>query len=245
MRTKTLLVASAVALTAAITSSQAQTVYSANIVGYVNQAVPSGQYAMLSAALDSDGTGTNGTISSVVGTNVDVGTQVLSWTGSGYNTLIFTKSGKGASATTFWALSGVVTNNYPLNVGQGFFMFDPTTPQVGTNITQTGNVLQGTLVNNNVSSVAGTYSMLGSEVPLAGDLSTNLGYAATVGDQVLTWNGTGYTTYIYTKSGKGSAATQFWAVGGVPQEPIISVGQGFFLFPINNNESWSETFTNN
>jgi hypothetical protein len=249
MRTKTLLIASAVALTAAITSSQAQTVYSANIVGYVNEAVPGQQYELYSPALDLDGTGTNGTVSTVVGTNVDLGTQVLIWNGSGYNTLAY-QSSNGKGSTVEWVLLGAgggPSNNYALNVGQGFFLFDPKASPVDTNITETGNVLQGTLVNGNIPAVKNEYSLLGSLVPIGGDLKTNLNYQAAQNDQALVWNGTGFNTYAY-QSSNGKGSTVEWVLlgaGGGPADPQVGVGQGFFLFTGSATDSWTEVFTNN
>jgi hypothetical protein len=251
MRTQTLLIASAVALTAAITSSQAQTVYSANIVGYVNLPIPAQQFALYNAALDLDGTGTNGTVSTVVGTNVDVGTQVLIWNGAGYNTLAY-QSSNGKGSTVEWILTGAgggPSNNYPINVGQGFFTFDPKSAatQVFTNVTETGNVLQGTLVNPYIPAVKNEFALLGSQVPIGGDLKTNLNYAAAQNDQVLVWNGTGFSTYAY-QSSNGKGSTVEWILtgaGGGPQDPQVGVGQGFFLFTGSATDSWTEVFTNN
>lgn len=240
MRTKTLLIVAASALAAAVTSSQAQsTVYSQNIVGYVNEAISQNQYELFAPALDVDGTGTNGTISTVLGTNVDVGTSVLVWNGAGYDSLQYTSVG-GHGGTVTWSLNGVADPNYPLNVGQGFFLYDPAAGV--TNITETGVVMQGTLKNPYVGA-ANTYSLLGSEVPIGGDLTTNLNYIPSQGDSVLLWNGTGYTAYQYTSVG-GHGGTVEWESGGVAAEPIINVGQGFFLYPAANT-TWTQTFTNN
>jgi hypothetical protein len=255
MRTKTLLIASAVALTAAITSSQAQTVYSANIVGYANLAVPQQAYGLYAPAFDADGTGTNGTILSVLGTNLDLGTTVLVWNpaNASYDTLTLTfKASK--TPPTFWSLAGVgADNSYPLNVGQGFFINDASPPATPiTNFTETGTVFLGSggpagaaVVNNYVPATAGSFGLIASQIPLGGFIDTNLNYSATVGDTILTWNGTGYNTYTYTfKASKNPP--NFWSLAGVGAQDVnLSVGQGFFLVPENNGETWTETFTNN
>ena len=78
MRTKTLLLAGA-ALAFSLATSQAQ-VYSQNVVGYVNINLTNGVLNIISPALDADGTGTNNTIASVIGTNVPTGTIVYVFT---------------------------------------------------------------------------------------------------------------------------------------------------------------------
>jgi len=64
MRTKTLLLAVG-ALAAGLVTSQAQPVYSANVVGYMNVPLPSGQYISMANQLDFDGTGTNNNVGTV------------------------------------------------------------------------------------------------------------------------------------------------------------------------------------
>jgi len=245
MRTKTLLIAAATALAAAVTSAQAQTVYSQNIVGYVNLALTPGSDELVAPALDVDGTGTNGTITTVVGTNVAVNTAVLIWNGSGFDTLTYSKNPSAPHGATVWwtATGGVNENvpNYPINVGQGFFIDDPT----DTNLVETGVVMQGTLVNN---LPAGSDSLVASIVPIGGDLTTNLNYLPTLNDSALIWTGSGYQTYTYSKNPSAPhGATVWWtSLAGVNTDldPQITVGQGFFIVPAAAN-AWTETFTNN
>lgn len=234
MRTKTLLIAAA-ALAAAITSSQAQTVYSANVVGYANLALTPGNFELVAPTFDLDGTGTNGTISTVVGTNVAVETTLLIWNGSGYTTLTFSPLSRGAAPV--WNQAGVAVPNFPLNVGEGFFIDDPS----DTNLTVSGQVMSGSVANSYVQP-AGTYALVSSVVPFGGDITTNLNYIPSTEDTLLVWNGAGYTTYTYSPLGRGQPSV--WNVAGVQQDPQISVGQGFFLDPAVNN-TWTETFTNN
>jgi hypothetical protein len=65
---KTLLIAAA-ALAVGIISSQAQTVYSQNVVGYVNQPIPAGSFQIIAGTLinGSDSAQTNGDINTVLG----------------------------------------------------------------------------------------------------------------------------------------------------------------------------------
>jgi hypothetical protein len=246
MRTQTLLIAAATALAAAITSSQAQTVYSANVVGYVNEALTPGANALITPALDIDGTGTNGTISNVVGTNVASGTAVLSWNGTGFTTLTWSRlpGTPPTSPKVWWTTVGATptaTNGFPLNVGQGFFIDDPS----DTNLTLTGNVLSGTRTQN---LPAGVDSLVGSDIPYGGDI-TNLTYVPGSGDAALLWNGAGYSTYTFSRiPGTPPTSPKVWwtTIGSTPtaQDPVINVGQGFFIDPATAN-AWSETFTNN
>lgn len=226
---------SAAALAVGVISSQAQTtVYSQNVVGYVNSGMTAGQYELMAPALDVDGSGTNGTISTVVGTNVVKGTAVLVFNGTGYDSLTYAPITKGGA--NVWQFGGVADPNYPLNCGQGFWISDPS----DTNLLQTGVVISGTVTNKFVLP-AGTYSLLGSQIPYGGDI-TNLGYVANKGDSVLIYNGSGYTSYNYAPLTKGGA--NVWQSGGVQADPQIQVGQGFWLVPAVAN-TWVETFTNN
>jgi hypothetical protein len=233
MRTKTILLAMA-ALAAGLATSQAQTpVYSANIVGYVNLPLTPGQYSLYSPALDADGTGTNGTITTVVGTNVAVGTTVLVFNGTGYDGLLYGPLVRNGSPV--WQLNGVADTNYPLNVGEGFWIQDPT----DTNLTEAGTVMQGTLTNKYILP-GGDYSLLASQVPLSGDITTNLNYIPTTGDTLLIYNGTGYNGYLYGPLVRNGPSV--WQLNGVAAEPQISVGQGFWLQPAATT-NWVETFT--
>jgi hypothetical protein len=225
MKTKTLLIAAA-ALAAGVMSSQAQGVYSQNIVGYVNIPVPTG-YSMIANPLDLDGTGTNNTVISVVGTNsLPVNSQVPTWNGTSFDQDIF--SIPVHKTVAVWS-----SPSLSLNVGNGFFVYNPGSP---TNITVVGVALVGTNSNPNFTP-GGGYSALASYSPIGGDIDTNLSYSASLGDQVLTWNNAsgGYSQYIYSIPVHKTVAA--WA----PSNPQISVGQGFFLFTTNTADSWTET----
>jgi hypothetical protein len=223
MKTKTLLIAAA-ALAAGVMSSQAQ-VYSQNIVGYVNVSVPTG-YSMVANPLDLDGTGTNNTVLTVLGTNsLPSGSEVLTWNGTGFEENIFSIPVHKTEAV--WS-----TPTAPLNPGAGFFVYNP---GPATNITVVGNALVGTNSNPNLT-VGGGYSALASYSPVGGDIATNLSYTASLGDQVLVWNNTSasYTQYIYNIPVHKTVAA--WS----PSNPQIAVGQGFFLFTTNTSASWTE-----
>lgn len=95
-------------------------------------------------------------------------------------------------------------------------------------ITFVGNVNQGNLSN---ALVAG-FNMVSSQVPQAGLIVTDLKAPIVSGEQVFVFNGTGYTSYTLTFLG--------WS----PSEPIIDVGQGFFVRKTAAG-SWDRSFSVN
>jgi hypothetical protein len=237
MRTKTLLIAAA-ALVAGIISSNAQ-VYSANVVGYVNVALTNGVLNAISPTLDVDGSGTNNTIATVVGTNnIPLNSTIYVYTGSGYDTVIYSKSGHSPNFVTNWYLGVTITNNYPLNPGVGFFIIP------GGNFTnvQVGTVLQGSLTNSKVPSVGGTLGLVSSQVPLSGGITTTLNYQPQVNDTVYLYSGGGYQTYIYSKAGHSPNFVTNWYYGVTISEPQINVGQAFWLKPANSGSVWTNNF---
>jgi hypothetical protein len=224
MRTKTLLIAAA-ALVAGVVSSEAQTVYSVNVVGYVNVPLIEG-FNLVANPLDADGTGTNNTIISVFTNNLPVGTVIYEWTGVTYNQSSY--AANKAHTATNW------TANLPLNPGQGIWVAIPVGAYGGgsSNVTTTGTVLQGNLSNPNIAGPG--FTILSSQVPISGALTTNLNYIPSVGDVVYTYSGGSYVQSSYAAN-KAHTATNW-----VPNEPSFTVGQGFWL-----NSSSGAPWTNN
>jgi hypothetical protein len=170
MRTKTLLIAAA-ALAATVIGSEAQTVYSANIVGYVNVICPANTLVLAANPLDN---GTND-LNSLVGA-LPTKSQVQIWNGAG-----FTAITKGAS----W------TPDVVIPPGGGFFIKSAT---LQTN-TFVGNVacLIGASVTNTLT--ANTLFLVGSTIPYSGTLNdTNVALnILPAKSQVQEWNGAGFT----------------------------------------------------
>jgi hypothetical protein len=226
MRTKTLLLGVA-ALAASMAISKAQPVYSANVVGYVNVIVTNNGYTSLTTPVDYDGTGLNDTVTNLFGTNLPNHSIVEVWNGSTFISDNF--AGKGANPPT-WG-----NPNLNLGPGLGYYIYNPSNFVI--NITYVGTVLQGNLTNT-VFGTTGNYSMLGSLVPVAGRIQTDLGYQPSGGDVVEIWNqalsgGLGnFNTYNF------SAKTHAWT----PLEPTIQVGQGFFLETTNTSLVISTNF---
>lgn len=200
MRTKTLLAAAAISAAFAVTAS-AQTVYSVNAVGYVNVTVPANGFAILANPLNQP---TN-TLAAIM-PDIPAGTQIYLWTGNGFGAPI-------RKSATGW-LPPTAANTI-VNPGQGFFVQNPSATPI--TITFVGEVPQGDL---SVQYPVG-FSLLGSQVPQAGKVETDLKLPAKAGDQVYTFvNG----AYVGPARKLASGA---WVGGG--GEPTIGVAQGFWL----------------
>ncbi|MGH7953617.1 MAG: hypothetical protein ACREFE_17105 [Limisphaerales bacterium] len=178
MRTKTLLIAAA-ALVAGIISSQAQTVYSANVVGYVNLPIPANQFTLVANPLDN---GTN-TLNSLFA-SAPVGAVLEMWNGSGYSSASKTPAGWNPNST--------------VAPGEGFFI------KYASSATNTfvGSVVapSGTSVTNSFQ--AGVFYLVSSPIPYADTLTgTNLNLQLGVGSVVEIWNGAGFTSSSRTPAG--------------------------------------------
>jgi hypothetical protein len=222
MRTKTLLLAVA-ALATSLVTSQAQ-VYS-SVVGYVSVNLTNGFNAVANQ-LDFDGTGTNNTILTSIGTNVPATSKVETYdpTLPGFRSITWSGSAWSAGAAGPFVKTA-------LQPGGGVFVFIPASPVTNIVLTMTGQVLQQT----NKTTYPSQFQLVGYPFPVAGFLTTNLAYAANapngaVLDTVETWNpGTQlFTTHKYS----GSA----WSAGS----PNIAVGQAFFLIP-NRSTTWTNS----
>jgi hypothetical protein len=214
MRTKILLIAVAT-FALGIASSSAQTVYSANVVGYCTIQLTNG-YTMVANQMDVDGTGVNNSIYSCLGSNLPNSTIVEVWNGAGFAP---TKWSLGSHK---WSVNNQTVTN-AMQPGNGFFV----SSAVQTNFIEVGTVIQGT----NVAPVTVGYQVVAPNVPLTGGIRTALGYNPSKGDIVEIWNGAGFAPHKWS----GSA----WSGGG---EPVFSIGQAMFLSAVSNNV-WTHGFT--
>jgi hypothetical protein len=223
MRTKTLLFTAA-ALAAGLVSSLAQSsnVYSVNIVGYVNQTVPSG-YSVFAAPLKVNATnGAEQVLSSLA-----AGDQLLLWNGGGFDVALFLGAGSWFDGVTFNPI------NMPnLPSGKGFFW------QNNSGGTQTNTYVGEVVLSNSVPLALG-YSLVGSSVAIGGGLeNTNLNLPLQAGDQVLIWNGGGYNVALFLGAGTWFDGVTFNPIA----EPTLNVGQGAFY---QNNSGSPSTWTEN
>ena len=174
MRTKTLLLAVA-ALAAGVISSEAQNVYSQNVVGYINVPLPAGQQVLVCNPLD-DGTNTVTSLGSQLANK----SQIQVWNGTGY-----TGTSKGGGVWT--------SPNLSIPVGTGFFIKSQTT------ITNTfvGNVVAPSGGTSTTNFPAGTLVLVGEQIPYGGDLNdtTNVNLGSTLANksQIQVWNGVGFS----------------------------------------------------
>jgi hypothetical protein len=199
MKTKALLAAAVLA--AGLATSMADT-YSQNVVGFVNQVCNANGFTMICNPLNT----TNNTVLAIL-QNPRNGMIAYKWNGSF----------AGNSYAGAWASPSAT-----MNPGEGVFLYVP----AGNNYTNTyvGEVLQGDLTN---SLLAG-FNMVGSKVPQAGGLQTDLGYPVSNGSLVYKWTTT-FASYSYAGS---------WA----PSEPQLQVAEGFFAYkPAAVN--WVRSFT--
>jgi hypothetical protein len=161
MRTKTLLLTAAVCA-AGVATSMAQ-VYSANVVGYVNQSLSVG-FNMVCNPLDS---GTN-TIANVIPTP------------PGFSTAFKFTGGAFSAGNTFIPGVGWGDPSMTLNPGEGVFI---TVPTAYTN-TFVGEVRQGNLTN----ALATGFNLVASQVPQSGGVQTVLGLTPGNFDTLFQWN---------------------------------------------------------
>lgn len=153
---------------AGVVSSMAQ-VYSVNVVGFVNVSLTNG-YNLLVNPLK----GTNDTIGTIIPT-LNNASGLIHWntnTQSYYTEIGFDTDANGPLG---WDDPSVV-----IHPGEAFFIrsFGNFT------LTFVGEVRQGTLA----TPLTAAYTFAGSQVPIAGYLSGELGFAPSNGDAAITWD---------------------------------------------------------
>jgi hypothetical protein len=243
MKTKTLLIAAA-ALAAGVISSQAQTpVYSANIVGYVNQPLVSG-YVNVANPLD---LGAGNSLTNVI-QNVPVGGSgpldgalVYIWNGVGYS--IYTLDSTVATGVADSSDSSAVTAP-TVSPGQLIFLLNNTGATFTNTAVGTVHVdgpATGSQVVGVTTNVLGTgYSFIASKISVGGGVSSALGLTNTVVSgtgvldgallyvpNIVNGNFLGYNiTTIDSSTSTGFADSS--DSSAVP-EPQVPVGTGFVL----------------
>jgi hypothetical protein len=231
MRTKTLLLSAAV-LAAGVASSMAANVYSVNVVGYINVALPgdqthnggAGLYSLIENPLDASNNGGN-TLLNVFPAPAD-GSLFLMW--DPVHNLFQSDS----FAFGSWANGG--TN--VVAPGAGIFVLSDA-PWTNTFV---GTVMQGNL--SNPFGTVNVNSFIGSQVPLTGTAdSLNLTPGLPDGTLVEPWDlaNQRYLTGGYT-----------WAFGSWsdpssnPNPPPVAIAQGFLVItPAGSPAVWATNFT--
>jgi hypothetical protein len=230
MRTKTILLGAAIVAAGALSSMAQSNVFSVNTVGYYTLSLSHG-FQVVANQLDLDGTGTNNTLLSTLGTNLPNGSK------------IFVFSGGAFSANTTWSLGtqkwiGTGTNAAALVMqpGQAFFLQIPAAAVLPVNLTIVGNVLGTNGVTNTLTTAypAG-FSLVASKVPVAGGVSTGLGLTPNNGDFAYQFNP---ATQAYGTKRTYSAGTHVW-VGG---EPTNAVGGALMINGKLTTGAWVQNF---
>jgi hypothetical protein len=234
MRTKVLVGIAALAA-GAFTAVAQNNVYSLNVVGYINLPLVEG-FNMVANQLDSDGTGTNNTIAGVFGTNLPA-TLTASSTVYTWDSVAVSYN-----VATYGSVKGVIkwsgASTAAFNPGQGAWV------RVGAGlgaatVTTVGQVMQGSLKNPNLPA-AGGFTLVGSQIPLAGGLTATLGYQP---QQIV---GSSEKVYQWDPVGASFNVNTYGQVKGVwkwaPAEPTIGVGEGFWLNALA-GATWTTNFT--
>jgi len=206
MRTKTLLIAGA-ALAATVISPEAQTVYSVNVVGYANVVLPGGgAYSLIANPFD-DGNGNQ--LTNILSSTFANKSQVLTW-----------NPGLGGYDPAIIKAGGAWPSSVSLPPGVGFFVKNATTTPVTNTFVGTIVVASG---NKGTNALPVNYSLVGSQVPYAGDAATdtNINLLATLANksQLLGWDP---VSQSYTPA-------DIKAGGSFPTNFPVAVGQGFFI----------------
>ena len=200
---------------AGIISSQAQNVYSVNVVGYINKTLTT-EFSLVGAQLD-DGAGN-------LATNLLDGvpnlTVVYKFNGAGYDSITW------LAALNRWNPASFT--DMTMLPGEGVFIKKPgTAPEI--NLTFVGEVMQGTLVNPVVQG----FDMYSTMVPQAGGITTVHEYAPSNLDVIYQWNGSTYTSKTWLD------VLGRWNPAG---EPEVEVGEAFFI-KASAAQDWTRDFT--
>jgi hypothetical protein len=236
MRTKVLLCAAVMA--ASLASSVAQSVYSLNVVGYVNVTLPAGKYAVVANPLDATLGGTvanandSGNLFTNTAGNLNNGSKLQQ-----FNSAI-TDYGPSINYSTIthkWA------STFPMPPGAAALFYN--NGAADTVVTFTGQVPQGTY--NVASLTAAHYALVGSPVPMSGDLTnstTFLGLVPSNGDSLATFNS---AITDWNVAAKWSTITHKWSATATSAGGIAP-GQGFLYYNNGNTvNNWVSNFTVN
>jgi hypothetical protein len=221
-------------------------------VGYVNApgvAIPPGNYAILANPL-------NGTVGGAINNNINTvlplaadgsqdGTTVLRWNATSQSFLTGLQWVGGAGVWFDPDTGDVATAE--LAPGEGFFIQNGGAAPL--TVTFVGEVAQGALTTPIVGGF--NYSMKGSQVPQTARLGRpgsvgTLEFPADDGDTVLVWDIAAQTYlegYLYVEA----AASWFSNTdeAAIPDGPVISPGQGFFVQNNGTAANWTRNFTVN
>jgi hypothetical protein len=215
MRTKALILSAMIGV-AGIVSSQAQNVYSVNVVGYINLTL-TGEFSLIANQLDN---GAGNYVTNVLDAlpNQSV---VYKFNGSTYDTLTHIV----LPTSSFWTPAG--NTAMTLAPGEGVFVKKPAAvPEI--NLTFVGEVMQGSLTNP----VVANFEIYSAMVPQEGGIQTVHEYVPSNFDVVYKFNGVSYDQSTWL------TALSRW---NPPGEPQLGVGEAFFMKAT--AQDWVRDFT--
>lgn len=242
-------------MVAGFVSAQADTVYSQNVVGYINITVPAGGFQFFGNQLvnGSDVAKTNNNIQSVLSSGLvsspagNINTKFYFWNGGGYDIFAYYTGADAAEqfdpsfGSGWYDTSGNFASvALKQGAGGGHFIKNPASTNI--TITVVGQVLQGT----NVYTIAPGFNTYTFAEPVSTNLNSSLvnfpatsSAAGNINDQYFHFNGSGYDILTYYTS--ADAAEQFdpsfgdgWYdtsgnLGSANPALFPKVGEGFFI----------------
>jgi hypothetical protein len=232
MRTKTLLIAAA-ALAAGVMTSQAQ-VYSQNVVGYVNQTVSLGNNFLVNPLV-----GVTNDLEQTL--NLQGGETILVYVPGGYQVYVYQQGAAAGGYPSDWtdgggvAIPGTVENSgFPfvpdpkVAPGQGFIIQEESSAFTNTWV--------GSVVLSSTNALTSGNNLIGSILPVAGDLETNttINLPFFGGETILVWGPGGYYVYVYQQGAAAGGYPSDWTDGGglpIPGEIVNYQGSGFTFAP--------------
>jgi hypothetical protein len=251
MRTKTLALSALLGMIGSASLVAQTNVYSLNAVGYINVQLFPG-FNMITCplicspdntigTLFPNGNGYSGAPQSANSNSIPGTSEVFTWNAqtASYSSDTATKNAfKSFGSYNGWNGGGTLT----INPGQAAWFYNAGSLMT---ITFVGTVPQNGATNMSQTLYPG-FNMVGSIIPMSGDLVANTNTLLTTGsgnDEVFTWDPAlnsgagGYDpTYTYTKS------THTWG----PSDPTTTnITEGFWYFVNNTAETWTENFSIN
>jgi hypothetical protein len=190
-------------------SSAIAQVYSVNAVGYVNMTAKTG-FNLWTNPLDA---GTDNTVSALLANAPD-------------GSIVYTYTTAGGYAINTLDLGEWTNPAQVLAPGTGFFLRVPSE----VTVTFVGEVMQGTLT----MALDAGFNLVGSMVPQAGMISTDLGLSVVDGDLV----------YKFNADTQGYSISTYDLGEWDPSEPTVGVGEGVWVRK-GAAGSWDRTFSVN
>jgi hypothetical protein len=230
MRTKTVLLSALVGAIGTVSALAQTNVYSLNAVGYINVTMYPG-YNIITCPLVASPDNTIGTLLNNTNGQYQAGArnpaQVFAYVNGAYT------SDTASSATTpsGWGGGGTIT----MNPGQAIFFFNPASSNMSA--TFVGTVPTGSMTN----ALLPGYNLVGSIVPVSGDIVTNTISTFTNGqnsgrssDVLFTYTaGVGYSQNTFTAGA--------WSAG---DPTLTNTSEGFFFFnALATTNNWVENYS--